>query len=308
MRYASIDIGTNTILMLIGEIDENLIITPLGDFYEVPRLGKNVSVTKELAASSIDRAIDVLRNYKAIADEYEVEKIVASATSAVRDAINKDDFVRRVEQETGIVVEIIGGETEADVGFIGAVSGSPHPEEPTLVIDIGGGSTELSYGAGSKPGIAKSIDVGAVRITERFLLHDPPALPELTEASEFVKDGLACFPFDEMNPRTIYAVAGTATTLALIAQNKYEFDAEAVSNYEMTVGQLREVFDEIKKRPSSEIIRLTKAAEGRADVLVAGTLVLIEILSALKAERFLTTDRGLRYGYLIYKHRQFLTR
>lgn len=306
MRYASIDIGTNTILMLIGEIDSSFNITPIEDFYEVPRLGKNVSSTKELAADSIERSMKVLQKYKLIADDHRVDRIVASATSAVRDAVNKLGFIKRVKNETGIEVEVVSGDMEADVGFIGAVGGAPDPDQPTLVIDIGGGSTELSYGIGMKSTFARSIDIGAVRVTEKFFHNDPPIPFELNQAVEFIRTGLTPFPFDKINPQVIFGVAGTATTIALIAQKKYDFDAAAIKDYPMTVKKLLEVFDEIKTKSADGILRLTKAAEGRADVLIAGALILMMILEAVNATEFLTTDRGLRYGYLLFKHRQLL--
>lgn len=306
MRYASIDIGTNTILMLIGEIDDSFKIKPIENFYEVPRLGKKVSSTKELAPDSIERSLKVLRKYKLIADDHRVDRIIASATSAVRDAVNRQDFIERVGNETGIEVEVISGGTEANIGFIGAVSGTPDPDQPTLVIDIGGGSTELSYGTGMNSTFANSIDIGAVRVTEKYFHHDPPTSSELSQSVEFIKLGLDQFPFDRINPQVIFGVAGTATTVALIAQKKYHFDPVAVANFRMSVRKLLEVFDEIKTKSANEILGLTNAAEGRADVLIAGVLILIEILKLTRATEFLTTDRGLRYGYLLYKHRQLL--
>jgi exopolyphosphatase/guanosine-5'-triphosphate,3'-diphosphate pyrophosphatase len=313
MRYASIDIGTNTILMLIGEIagdstqdNHSLKIMPIKDFYEVPRLGRNVSATKKIDRSSIERALKVLQGYKTIAENYRVDRIVASATSAVRDASNRQEFIEKARDKAGIEVEVITGSLEAEIGFIGAMSGAPDPNLPTLVIDIGGGSTELSYGTGFKPDIGRSIDVGAVRITEKFFRHDPPGAIELNEASEFTRAALNQFPFDRVKPRTVFAAAGTATTLALIAQGKYEFDVESVANYSISIKRLRELFDQIKMKTSEEILKLTRAAVGRADVLVAGALILLRILEALGAPEFLTTDRGIRYGYMLYKHLQLL--
>ncbi len=306
MKYASIDIGTNTILMLVGEIDNSLKITPTEDFYEVPRIGKNVSTTKRLDPDSIERAVRVLTNYKEIANGRNVDKIITSATSAVRDAINRDDFIERVKSDLQIDVEVISGELEANIGFVGALSGAPDPNQPTLVIDIGGGSTELSYGTGTKPVQAESINIGAVRVTEKFFRHSPPTPLELIDAAEFIASRLSQFPFEKINPTVIFGVAGTATTLALIAQKKYEFQISAVTNYLMTARKLREVFDEIKTKPVSEILNLTKAAEGRGDVLVAGALILLKILEYTNATEFLTTDRGLRYGYLIHRHKQIL--
>jgi exopolyphosphatase / guanosine-5'-triphosphate,3'-diphosphate pyrophosphatase len=315
MKYASIDIGTNTILMLIGEIAENSIhspllpkITPIEDFYEVPRLGKNVSVTKKLDHDSIERALVVLRHYKEIAEAYKVDRVIASATSAVRDAINRKDFIDRARDDVGIEVELISGDLEAEIGFMAATSGASEPDKPTLVVDIGGGSTELSYGTASKLDLAKSINIGAVRITEKFFHNNPPNADELNKASEFIRTALNQFPFDDIKPGVTFGVAGTATTLALIAQGRYEFDVKAVTNYIISVKKLVEIFDQIKVMTTNEILKLTKAAEGRADVLVAGALILMKVLEASKASEFLTTDRGLRYGYMLYKHRNSFAR
>ena len=304
MRYASIDIGTNMILMLIGEIiNDSLEVIPLKDFYAVPRLGKNVSVTKELDGDSIARAMKVLKNYKSLADNYKVDKIIATATSAVRDSVNKCDFVEKVKDNLGIEVEVISGKTEANLIFLG--SGAPELNKPTLVIDIGGGSTELGFGTGFKTSLTKSIDIGAVRITEKFLHHNPPNADELKDAEKFIERELSQFPFSEIDPTVIIGVAGTPTTLALIAQKRFEFEASAVTHYRFTIGKLYEVFDQIKVMATDEILKLTKAAEGRADVLVAGALILLKVLNAVNTKEFLTTDRGLRHGYLLYKHMQF---
>ena len=308
MRYASIDIGTNTILMLIGEIDESLSIRRIEDFYEVPRVGKSVSVTKRLDGDSIERGMRVLRRYRSIAEDYRVDRIVASATSAIRDAENRQEFIEPIKDDFGIDVEVIDGSTEAKLAFLGALSGVSETAEPALVIDIGGGSTELSYGTGMKPTYVLSLDIGAVRVTEKFFVHNPPNPDELREASEFIDNAFTNYSFSEIVPEQIFAVAGTATTLALIAQRKYEFDIAAVTNYEMSFDELRNVFEELRSKSPAEIRKLTKAAEGREDVLLAGALILLQILEAAKAKKFFATDHGLRYGYLIYKHMQFINR
>jgi exopolyphosphatase/guanosine-5'-triphosphate,3'-diphosphate pyrophosphatase len=312
--------------MLIGEVVEDpargngsLNVNRVADFYEVPRVGKNVSATKKLAADAMERGIEVLGKYRAIARDYGAEKIVASATSAVRDAANRQDFIKMIKDKFDFDAEVISGETEAKLGYLAAVSGAPNRAEPTVakgftvrvptfVIDIGGGSTELCYGIGMEPEKSMSVDVGAVRLTEKFFVHNPPSDIELKNAAEFVEDALNVYPFSEINPTLIFAVAGTATTLALIAQKKYEFDVEAVTNYEMSYDVLKNVFKDIRWKLPAEIRQMTAAAEGRADVLLAGTLILLKVLEAIGATKFLTTDRGLRYGYLLYKHMQFLGR
>ncbi len=304
MRYASIDIGTNTILMLIGEIDGTESIAPIKDFYSVPRIGKSVSSTRLLDGESISRATEILRDYRRIAERYGVDRIFASATSAVRDALNRDQFISAVRDSCGIEVEVIAGEIEAKLSFLGAVSGDADRSARSLVIDIGGGSTEFSYGTGAKPARVESINVGAVRITEMFLKHTPPSDEELVRAEEYIGDELKRFPFSEVEPDRIFAVAGTATTIALIAQGQYEFTPEAVNNYRMSSPALEEVFDLLREKMPGEIRKLTEAAEGREDVILAGALILRKAVQAASAREFLTTDRGLRYGYLLYKHMQ----
>ncbi len=304
MRYASIDIGTNTILMLIGDVDGEMRINPLKDFYSVPRIGKSVSTTGRLDDDSVARALDVLTRYKASAEEYHADLVIASATSAVRDAKNRNIFIARVKEECGIDVEIIEGETEARLGFLGAVSGAPDIFGTSLVVDIGGGSTELSYGTGAAPESFVSVNIGAVRITERFFHHNPPLPGELEEAGKFVSEALRSFPFDRLKADRVIAVAGTATTLALIEQGTYEFDPRLVNNYEMSAKSLFSVFEVLMTKSPKEIRKMTNAAEGREDVLLAGALILKKVIQTAGSASFITTDRGLRYGYLLYKQMQ----
>ncbi len=308
MRCASIDIGTNTILMLIGEIGGTSNLRPISDFYEVPRIGKSVSLTGRLDQASMDRALVVLKKYASIAREQDVENIFASATSAVRDANNRDEFIRHVKNETGISVEIIDGITEGRLVFLGAMSGAKQDSVPTLVVDIGGGSTELSYGAGTTPEQVLSINVGAVRLTERFFKHLPPLEIELEEAKALIEDAMKAYPFSKIHPRQVIAVGGTATTLALIAQGKFKFDIGSVEHFKLTTLELADIQRKLKPMRPEEILKLTEAAEGRADVLLAGTIILLKVLVASRAESFYSTDRGLRHGYLISRYNRLVGR
>ncbi len=302
MRYASIDIGTNTILMLLADIEDTR-IKRIEDFYEVPRIGKNVSTSKVLDRDSIERAMVVLERYVRIARDHHVDRIIASATSAVREASNRDEFIIPVRDSLGIDVEVIDGPTEARITFMGAISDNQSTHIPAMVIDIGGGSTEISYGA-EAPELAKSIDIGAVRITETYFRHNPPHDDELTAGSMFVDKALSALPFSQISTEKVFAVAGTATTLALIAQGRYDFDPDAVNNYEMPFDLLKTIFSRLRTMGPGDIQKLTSAAKGREDVLLAGCLILVKTLEAAGAKSFFTTDRGLRYGYLLYKHQQ----
>ncbi len=302
MRYGSIDIGTNTILMLVADVNNGK-IKRVEDYYEVPRVGKGVSSTRRLEPGSIRRGLAVLERYSEIAERHQVDRIVASATSAMRDAINREEFIRPAKEKFGIDVEVIDGETEAKLGFMGALSAAEHFDDNSLVIDIGGGSTELSYGLNT-PEITQSINVGAVRITELFLRHTPPTDGEIGQASDFVQDALAVFPFSKTSPGKVFGLAGTATTLALIEQRKFDFTPEAVDNYEISFASLSKVFAFLRDKTPAEIGNLTSAAKGREDVLLAGCLILLKVLELAGKKSFYATDRGLRYGFLIYKERR----
>ncbi len=302
MRYASIDIGTNTILMLIGDVDGDFSINRIGDYYEVPRVGKGVSTSKSLSQESMMRGVVVLERYREIALGFKVDRIIASATSAVREAENKSEFVNLVRDRCGIEVEVIDGPTEARLGYMGAVSGIIDKNVSTFVIDIGGGSTELSYGLGTVPVFTRSLDIGAVRLTEKFFAGIPPDSEDVDRAIDSIREAASGFPFSETRADRVFAVAGTATTLALIEQKRHEFDLSAVTNYEMTADSLRTVLSELRTMSPSQVRNMTSAAAGREDVLLAGALILSELLEAAGASRFLTSDRGLRYGYMLYKH------
>ena len=219
-------------------------------------------------------------------------------TSAVRDAANRADFVALVKAETGFDVEVMSGDEEARWTYRGAVSGLPGVAR-AAVLDIGGGSTELSLGDVHGPRRSISMDIGAVRLTERFLASDPPAREELIAAITEVRSHIDRTKSFDARGHTLVAVAGTPTTLAILAQGLPRFSADAVANYPLSRDRIRELLDTLSGMRVAEIRKLSEVMEGRADVIVAGTLILQEIMETHGFEEAIVSDRGVRYGIVI---------
>ena len=298
MRLASIDIGTNTVLLLIADVSPTGAVSPLVSEQRVPRLGRGVDAARHLAPDSMRRVVNVLKEYRAIIDRYRPERVALCGTSAVRDAANRADFVAFVKAETGFDVEVMSGDEEAGWTYRGAVSGLPGVVR-VAVLDIGGGSTELSLGDGHGPSRSISMDIGAVRLTERFFASDPPTREELTEAITEVRSHIARTKSFDVRGHTLVAVAGTPTTLAILAQGLPRFSADAVANYHLSRDRIRELLETLSGMRVAEIRKLSEVMEGRADVIVAGTLILLEIMEIHGFAEAIVSDRGVRYGIVI---------
>jgi exopolyphosphatase/guanosine-5'-triphosphate,3'-diphosphate pyrophosphatase len=293
---SSIDMGTNTVLLLIAEVSEDGTISPLLHEQRLPRLGKGVDSSRTLTAHSMDRAIEVLREYRDRVEEHGAASTIVCGTSAVRDAANREEFALRVFRETGFTLEVLTGEMEARWGYRGAVSGVPGLKA-ALVVDIGGGSTEFAAGNERLPHASRSVDTGSVRLSERFFMHDPPAPEEVEQARASVRREI---PGIEVPPgATFVGVAGTVTALAVLAQGLKEFQISTVTNYPLTRLAVDQLFGRLSGLPSRAIRELSSAMEGRADVITAGALILQEVMRHFACDEILVSERGLRYGLLI---------
>lgn len=294
MTISVIDIGTNTVLLLVAKVSADGTITPLLYEQRIPRLGKGVDEHRTLRPDSIARVIEVLKEYRELAAPFLPERTVACGTSAVRDAANREEFVGLVARETGYTLEVLSGEEEALWTYRGGISGVTGIERAT-VIDIGGGSTEIIVGNRSRIIRKISLDVGSVRLTERFFRHDPPAPDELEAALEVASAGLgkANFPFAGS---MLIGVAGTATTLAILNQGLRTFDARAVTNYRLTIEAVDRLYAKLREMDTPGIRALSSVMEGRADVIVAGALILRETMKLFGFGEVVVSERGLRYG------------
>lgn len=298
MTVAVIDIGTNTVLLLVARVARNGEIQPLVYEQRVPRLGRGVDSSGKLDPGAMDRVISVLKEYRDLMATHAPDATAVCGTSAVRDAANSGEFGRRIEKETGLKLEILSGEEEALWTYRGGVSGVPGPDRYT-VIDVGGGSTEIITGNRAEVEDRISLDIGSVRLTERCLRHDPPTDGELEIAIELTENEIARasrFPFAGS---TLVGVAGTATSLALLARGLKAFDVASVTNYRLTRGTVESLFRTLRGMTSASIRDLSEAMEGRSDVITAGTLIVREIMAHFKFDSMIVSERGLRYGIAI---------
>jgi exopolyphosphatase/guanosine-5'-triphosphate,3'-diphosphate pyrophosphatase len=295
MRVAAVDIGTNTILLLVADVSPDGVLRTVHDEQQVPRLGRGVDAHRNLAPDAMDRALNVLRSYSSVVASSACDLVAVGATSAVRDAANREEFLDRVRELTGWHVDLLSGEDEALWTFRGGMSGVAE-DGPVTVLDVGGGSTEITVGRGTAIDNRVSLDIGAVRLTERFIRSDPPGTEEMDAAAATIRRELAhadAFPFQGSR---LVGVAGTPASLAVLDQGLTQFSVEAVARYRLQRSRVEALLDRLSAMSVPAIRRLSTVMDGRADVMVAGTLIVREVMRRYSFEEMIVSERGLRYG------------
>ncbi len=280
-RVAVVDIGTNTTRLYIAELAAGTVERELVRRTTVTRLGAGVDADGRLRADAIERVYATLDGYRAEIDREHVDHALAILTSAVRDAANGADFAADVQRRYGLHAHILSGDQEAELTFLGVISRrDPDDPTPTLVCDIGGGSTELVIGIGRTATFHVSTQAGVVRQTERHLHHDPPTAEELDELSRGVRAILldAVPPERRAEVRRAIAVAGTATSMAAIAQRLEPYDPAKVHGYVLSAAQCSRMLAELAALPLDERRRIPGLHPDRAPTIVAGAAILVEVL------------------------------
>lgn len=298
MKIASIDMGSNTVLLLIAQI-ENKKLLPIINRYFSPRLGKDLSIGGRISESSMNKLFEVLEHYKELIEEYDCRKVIISATNAMRIASNSQDIITLVKEKYNMDIEIISGDEEARLSYLGASSTLPNLTKK-MVIDIGGGSTEIIYGENDKILFKNSFQTGVVSLTERFLNKFPYSKDSLEEANLFLNDIFSVI--NEVVPKNTptIAVAGTPTTLSCINQNLRVYDENKVERSQISKNELTKMLNRLKQLSGDQIkSNFGEVVEGREDVLFAGTLILNHITNELLIDRIIVSSRGLRYGNII---------
>ena len=302
MLRAGIDIGTNTILLLVAEVEGGKISRVLEDHVRVVRLGQAVDKNRVFHPEAMERARACFRDYSAALKKYPGIEIHAVATSGSRDAANSPAFFAEIERDYGIPVRVISGEEEARMSFAGALSGEARPAERLAVIDIGGGSTEI-VGLEAATGhlFRFSFDMGCVRLTERFLASNPPQDSEIQKLRGFVRAELAKQKgiLDGLRGKELVGVAGTATYLASSALGLARFDVEKVHGAELTLEAVSSLVARFSSLTAAERLGIGGMDKGRADVIVAGALILEETMRAAGFSRLTASVRGLRFGAVL---------
>lgn len=293
-KIAAIDIGTNTILMVIAGIEADGSIKILDDEHQIARLGEHTVRTGKISESAIGRAERILGHYSQICKEFGVQKISAVATSALRDAENKYEVAEILGKTIGKKIRIIDGKEEARLSFIGTAEDN----EQSMVIDIGGGSTEYIIGNGNNIDFRISLDIGAVKLTEQFIENHPPDEESLDKLKKHIRQILNDKLREEINFNKMYAVAGTPTTIAAIAMGLLGYSDEKVHGYILELSELKNILNLFTQNHLDYLINNLFIHPKRADVITAGTMILIESLLHLGKDNCIVSSKGLRYGVL----------
>ncbi|WP_413289540.1 Ppx/GppA family phosphatase [Bdellovibrio sp. HCB337] len=295
MKVAALDLGSNSFLCLIVEGDKSGIKKVLSDQVKVVRLGQGVDKTGSFHPDALKRAKECLTEFKKEIDRHNVDRILAMATSAARDAKNGSELFK-IGEDIGIPIEIIPGSDEARITFAGSTEGNLKGDENVIVIDVGGGSTEFIVGNRSKLHFAKSLDVGCVRMTEKFITAQPLSESEKQAVENSVDIALDSILSEvQKYPATdVLAVAGTPSAIAAAEIGK--FDAEKVHGFILDQGKLQKWCDILASTSVQEKIEKYKIESGRADVLFVGATILHRFLLKMNKPAMKVSIKGVRYG------------
>jgi exopolyphosphatase/guanosine-5'-triphosphate,3'-diphosphate pyrophosphatase len=269
----------------------------------ITRLGEGVDATRRLGEEPVDRTLAVLREYRGVIDALGVERVRATATSAARDARNRDEFLLAGADVLGARLELLDGREEAALSFRGATAGLDAPA-PFLVVDIGGGSTEFVVGSDEPEGLV-SVDVGCVRITEQYLHSDPPTPEELSQAVSVVRDHMADVARELPAIReaaTVVGLAGTVTTVAAIELGLPSYDADRIHHCRLTRAAAEDVFRTLATESAEQRRHNPGLEPGRVDVIVGGAVVLAAVMRAFEIDELLVSEADILDG-LVLSHR-----
>jgi exopolyphosphatase / guanosine-5'-triphosphate,3'-diphosphate pyrophosphatase len=296
MRVAVVDIGTNSTRLLVADVDDGK-VTELERHSTVTRLGRGVDTSGQLAADAIEDVCGTVGEYIAVYEPLSPDVVTAIATSAVRDARNSGVFLAELRERFALQARMLDGAEEARLTYLGASADRP-PVDGTLVVDIGGGSTELVFGSGPEVDFYASLQAGTVRHTERYLTTDPPAADDLEALADDVRDLI----FAELSNADFFtvnegiAVAGTPTSLAAIEQELDPYDPDRVHGFKLTLDSIQRMCSMLASMPLEERLEVTGLHPGRAPTIVAGVVILIQVMRAFGLHEIEVSEHDILYG------------
>ncbi len=299
-RVAAVDIGTNSVRLLVADVtptDGRIAEVTVDRRMRITRLGQGVAATGCLAPNAVDRTVTVLGEYGRAIQELGATRVRAAATSAAREASNRDEFFRAATDALGTEPELLSGDAEARLSFAGATAGLADEPAPYLVVDIGGGSTEFSLGT-TGPDEVVSIDVGCVRITEQYLCSDPPEPEELSQAVSVVRDELGDVERQlpgRRDARTVVGLAGTITTVAAVEQG-VPYSRERIHGFRLRRDAAEDVFRTLALEPAAQRRENPGLEPERVDTIVGGSIVLVGVLRAFDLDEILVSEDDILDG------------
>ena len=301
MKLAALDVGTNTVLMLVVEAASGGAIAPLAELARITRLGAGVERTGMLDPAAAARTLETIAEFVEQARALGAQRFLTAATSALREAHDGAEFIARVGARCAIELNVISGEEEAALNYQAALGGLHlAPAQPLLIIDIGGGSTEFIAAQPGQPLRLASLPIGSVRLTERLVRHDPPTPAERVEIIAAIDSQLGALAWPKISPAVTVGVAGTVTTIAALALNLVSYDAARVHGAVLGRAQIQTTVARLLSLTTAQRRRLPTMVEGRADVICAGGLILERALSWFAQDELVASDQGVRWG-LVYR-------
>jgi len=284
--------------MLVVESDQHQLVRRLADWARITRLGRGVDERGRLDPEAAARTLDTIVEFTNQARALGVTKIVTAATSALRDARDGADFIAQVKSRAGLDLDVISGETEAHLNYLAVRYGLRiDPNEKLLIVDIGGGSTELIRADPGHEPIVTSLRIGSVRLTERIIRHDPPSETEVTELRTTIDREL-----DELHwryrPDRLVGIAGTVTTICAVSLGLTSYDPAVVHGYRLALAEVARVTELFRTLALAERKRLPGIVEGRADVIFAGASILERVMAKFELDAVTVSDQGVRWGLI----------
>ena len=297
LRVAVIDIGSNSTRLLVADVEHGR-VTPIERRSTVTRLGRGVDLSGRLATEAIEAACAAVDPYVATLQELGAERVDAIATSAVRDAENGAAFVAELRERFVLSARVLDGEEEARLTYLGATS-ETSPEAPTLVVDIGGGSTELIVGEGREIEWHTSLQAGVVRHTERHLVSDPPTPVELEALATDLRGLIEAATADAPRAEAGIAVAGTPTSLAAIELELEPYDPRRVHGHVLELPNIQRMLSRLAAAPLAARAEIRGLHADRAPTIVAGVVTLVEVMRAFDLDRIAVSEHDILYGAAI---------
>lgn len=297
---ASIDIGTNTLRLLISEIGKHH-FKEMHSERMITRLGEGLSGSGRLTDNAIARTVSTLKDFRTIIDRYMINEVVVAATSAVREAENRQYFIDLVKKEIGFDIEVISGEEEARRTFLGIMQGVDKGLGDIVAIDIGGGSTEFIFGKEGRIKEKISIDLGVVKLTEKYIKSDPILQSDLARMQGKIRESIreVVLRMGNIGGTRLVGTAGSITTLAAIDQKLEAYNPLRINNYILKLASLKEIFSDLVSKSTKERRMIKGLEPGREDIIAAGAAILITAMEEMDYESIIVSDYGLREGLVI---------
>ena len=297
MKIAALDVGSNSVLMLVADCaeEEPHVVAEMG---RITRLGRGVDACGRLDPDSAARTLDAIAEFTAKARELGAERIVGAATAALRDASDGSVFLADVKQRTGVALEIISGQVEAQLSYLSTRKGlGIRSTEKLLIVDIGGGSTELIRVDPEHVLEVVSLQLGSVRLTERIIHHDPPVASEEQTLRALIDNLLGELGW-RVQPAKLVGIAGTVTTLCAIQLGLGRYTAESVHGYPLKAAEIRRLIELLGSLPLEQRKQLPGMEPGRADVLFPGAVILERVMNYFECPEVIVSDQGVRWGLI----------